>query len=431
MDIKKRNQILSEINKVLDNTFRVIVDCHDLIPEAGIYLSMYNGSETQFILDAKAPLECGLGKCCKLLTFELYSLMRQVFLTIAHYPTPISLQQIQALVRDLETGNNFSDNISPYMIEKAYLCCLIHLGMISYAKSKENKDQIDRLFDANFAFEKGKELDELSGKLYSATFALSNNEIDKTRSLLFPVMHHTKPFVYNGRCSKFTYLHVLQYFNDKIHIPKCVSFKVEYLSYCTDMVFPLYAVYFVPDPIKYELILQKRKPKDLLCCVYHPVVYASYLMFEIARKKNETKQKKNAILDNLSKFIEIYHGPSDLHRAYNLLGFCYYINGEKNNAFAAYCKSIQNKPDDTNVGVYFLCIIVWENINCQSTEVPIRSTFSYLKHMLFVFVCLCFYYLYHVYLGVVERWDWCDLLCSLYCLVGFLNIACHIIKHND
>lgn len=366
LDNKKRNQILKEINKVLDNTFQAIVDCHDFIPEAGKYLRLYNGSEKQFILDVKTPLDCGLSGCCKLLKFEMFSQMRQVYITIAHYPFRISLLQMYDLIHDLETGNNFSDNISPHMIKQAYLFCFIQFGMLSIKdmKNDANKDKIyDFFFLAYCAFEKGKHFDELSGKLYSVTFALSNNNIEEARSILFPVTHHTKPFVYLGRSPKLTHVYVFQFVKDKIKIHEYKSLKVGDFSNCNEMVFPKYAVHFVPDPIKYELFLQIGRPKDLFCCVYHPVVYAYYLMFEITRKKNGIKQEKNEILDTLYEFIETYHGPLDLHRAYNLLGYCYYKYGQKNKAVAAYCKSIQNKPDNTNVGVYFLCIIVLENIS--------------------------------------------------------------------
>lgn len=131
------------------------------------------------------------------------------------------------------------------------------------------------------------------------------------------------------------------------------------LSISYDVMFPKNVVQFVPEPIKYELFLLQFT-KQLNFCVYHPVVYAFYLNFEITRKKNEQMPIQNEILRKLSSFIEDCNGGYERHRAYNILGYCYYVCGRINEALATFCLSMQEKCDSTNVAVYHLCIILSE-----------------------------------------------------------------------
>ncbi|CAC5414226.1 unnamed protein product [Mytilus coruscus] len=153
---------------------------------------------------------------------------------------------------------------------------------------------------ADQAFKMGTDLDEFSGKLYLVTFALLNNKTDIAMSVLFPIMCKTKPFIYSGWCSKKD-IQVLQFLNNEIHYIEYDNINEE-VSNCYDIIFPKNVVHFVSEPIKYELFLQQCT-KQWNFCLYHPVVYTFFLMFEITRKKNGQMTAENKILSKLATFI--------------------------------------------------------------------------------------------------------------------------------
>ncbi|VDI43217.1 Hypothetical predicted protein [Mytilus galloprovincialis] len=369
LDMKTRNRIVDEITKILADIFVSIFECRHIVLRSSKYLNAYKGSKTQFISRVMTPLVFGLMKCPKTVTLQIFLESFKVCTGITFLTN--NFEELRTLIEEIHSGKNFSVDILPYMLKTAKLFAGIQLGMMFYEDSIDDKapEQINILLGAaDLAFKMGTDLDEFSGKLYFATFALSNNKIDCALSILFPIMCNTKPFIYSGWCSK---KKVLQFSNNEIHYIDYDTID-EKVSNCNDIVFPKTVVHFVPEPIKYELFLQQCT-KQWQFCLYHPVVYAFFLMFEITRKINGPMIVQNEILGKLSTFIEDCKGGYERHRAYNLLGSCYYKCGRKDEAIDIYCRSLQEQSDNKNVAIYHLCILLLEKITSKTSVLYSRT----------------------------------------------------------
>ncbi|CAG2214445.1 unnamed protein product [Mytilus edulis] len=360
LDTRTRQRIADEIDKILEDVFVTIFECRHIVLRSIKFLKMYNGSKRDFICQVKAPLNYCLMECPENVKLEIMLRSFKVCLSMVHLPN--NSNKLLAFIEDMKSGNNCSRNILPCMLKTAKRFGSIQLGIMFHeerCRTEKTQTEIDIYLRHTHGLLKiGTDLDELSGKLYLVTFELLNNKIDTAWALLSLVMSNTKPFVYSGWCMeknmvwvlKFLYSEILVVNYDMVHNELLISY---------DVMFPKNVVNFVPEPIKYELfLLQCTKQSNF--CVYHPVVYAFYLNFEIKRKKNEQMSIQNEILRKLSSFIEDCNGGYERHRAYNILGYCYYVCGRINEAFTTFCLSMQEKCDSTNVAVYHLCIVLSE-----------------------------------------------------------------------
>lgn len=177
-------------------------------------------------------------------------------------------------------------------------------------------------------------------------------------------MCNTKPFIFSVWCLKSNTIRIIHLSNSEICDIEYDEVNKEIL-YSYDIIFPTNVVHFVPEPIKYELsLLQCTGPLNY--CVYNPFVYAFYLMFEITRTKNEHMSVKNEILRKLSTFIKKCDNRNERHRAYSLLGYCYYVCGRIDDAFDTFCLSMQEKADSKNIAVYHLCILLSEHVTSKT-----------------------------------------------------------------
>ncbi|CAC5424795.1 unnamed protein product [Mytilus coruscus] len=372
LEIQTRQQIADEIDKILEDIFVTIIECqHILLRHSSYMLKLYKGSKRHFLCHVMMPLIFGLMQCPKIVKLKTFQDSFKVCSEMLYLPN--NFEKLTEFVGDIDSGKNCYSKILPYMLKTAKMFGLIQLGLMFYEDSFNNKtpEEKDILFHkAKLAFHRGMDLDEFSGKLYLITFILLKGKIDTALSILVPIMYNTKPFVHSGLCST-RYLQVLQFSNTKILYSDYFEDNEE-VSNCFDMSFPKNVVHFVPEPIKYELFLQQCT-RQWEVCLYHPVVYAFYLMFEMTRKKGGKNMVQNDILNKLSTFIEDCKGGLERHRAYNLLGFCYYKCGQIDEAVAVYCRSLQEKSDNTNVAVYHLCIILLEHITSKTSVLYSRT----------------------------------------------------------
>ncbi|VDI42384.1 Hypothetical predicted protein, partial [Mytilus galloprovincialis] len=346
LDLKTRQLILDKISKILDNIFLAIVECRHHISGGSEYLSKYDGSVRHFICHVLTELYYKLENFPRKFKFQVFSQCHAVIVAIAYTNKPVSVRAILDLIDCMKVGNQFSDTILPYMLKTATSFCFILKGMIICQNTNANNPKIHL---ASFEFDHGIDFGEFSGLLYKVTFLLFINNIEKAWSILLPVLNHTKPFICSGGCFEINqaFKNIFQFSKTRIVNIETKSVKYEELSNCYEIVFPIYVVNFVPEPIKYELYVQLCTQPNFSCCVYDPVVYAFYLMFEITGKRGGQMSETNEILSRLSKYIEDFNRYSGLHlfRAYTLLGFCYYKCGRIKEAIATFRLSLQKQID--------------------------------------------------------------------------------------
>lgn len=95
----------------------------------------------------------------------------------------IKVENVLVFIRNINSENNYLNMIFPCMLETATRFGFILLGMMltdtSYRIDK-TQDEIDcYIWVKHISFKVGFNLDEFSGKLYSATYALLNNKTTK------------------------------------------------------------------------------------------------------------------------------------------------------------------------------------------------------------------------------------------------------------
>ncbi|VDI62335.1 Hypothetical predicted protein [Mytilus galloprovincialis] len=356
LDSKTQQRIADEIDKNLEDIFVTIVECRHILPPDN-FLNMYNGSKKNFVCQIKAPLNNGLVLRKK--TKHLYSMRECKRLCFEMVSRPnINMENVFALIGDISLGKNISHTILPYVLKTAARFGSILFGMMITVYLNEmniTSEEIEYIVKfSSISFKKGFDLDELSGKLYSVTFALLNNNIDAASEILSRIMYNTKPFHFHGWKTKNNEKRFLQLSNSEISDFDYVDVNND-VSVSHEVFFPVNVLHFVPEPIKYELSLLQCTGSPCFC-VYDPLLYALYLMFEITRKRNEQMTK---ILRKLINFIENYAGDiGDRYRACNLLGYCLYVCGLRDEAIFTFGRSMQDKTDSTNAAVYHLCIIL-------------------------------------------------------------------------
>lgn len=371
LDMKTQRRVVDEIENILNDIFVSIIECRHIVLRSSKCLNLYKGSKRQFLCHIMTPLVFGLMQCPKIVTLQIFLQSFKVCTGITFLTN--NFEKLRTLIEEIHSGKNFLVNILPFMLKTAELFSCIQLGMMFYEDSIDDKapEEINILLSAaELAFKRGTDLDEFSGKLYLVTFSLLYNKVDIAMSVLFPIMCYTKPFIYSGWCSKKD-IQVLQFLKNEIHYIEFNN-RYEEMSNCYDIIFPKNIVHFVSEPIKYELFLQQCT-KQWNCCLYHPVVYAYFLMFEIERKIKGQMIVQNEILGKLSAFIEDCMGGYERHRAYNLLGFCYNKCGRKDEAIDIYCRSLQEQSDNTNVAIYHLCILLLEKITSKTSVLYSRT----------------------------------------------------------
>lgn len=242
----------------------------------------------------------------------------------------------------------------------------IRVGMIKYRymKAPRNRDIyqeyiVDHPVTIDEAFKRGRFIDQMSGKLYRASINITEGNFDTANQIVLSVLKADNILVYPGLCSLHTHIQLTMQGIPK-QGPNIRNNKVGQMPHAFDVVFSPNDTYCVPIPVGYECSVtqlnQEQKYNDSI--LFHPCVYAQFLLCFGYHKTGKQEEFQN-VLEQLQSTVEDILNGYQSYRAINLLGYCYYVNGNYQQAFLCFRESITiTNSRMQNAALYHLCILL-------------------------------------------------------------------------
>ena len=208
-------------------------------------------------------------------------------------------------------------------------------------------------------FNAGMSLDILSRTLYLATFYYCVNDYSLCEKAVLQVVSKPGRYLYSGRCSALYGIEI-----EDGNILQTPDIPVtgeddEIIKPVFDVVFSKEDVDFVPYAIKFDCALVPEYGERFF--VFHPMVYAYGLLYFTHFMVGDIESAKKA-LKCLAKMVQDSGPTSQRYRALNLLGFCYSLNGELDNALSCYSSSLLDTAGMVgvrNAAVYHLAVLAF------------------------------------------------------------------------
>ncbi|XP_061195713.1 uncharacterized protein LOC133203932 isoform X2 [Saccostrea echinata] len=225
--------------------------------------------------------------------------------------------------------------------------------LLSKSFSSEEFQKLTNFMDEN------SDLDAVSGKLYVATCFVAFKKYDKGAEVMKKIYAASKKsdtLIYAGLCSDCKSMCVSggTLIQDR-GLPRCSLPQTKYLSIFHDVIFAQGDLPLLPDALKFECFVDK-------VFLVHPSVYLLYLKIlcsKFTEKRDNISQLENAV----------YECDVTLHtyRHFNILGYCYFENGDYEEAFKCYRISFSRTVDNgrPNAVIYMLPILVYSILQNQ------------------------------------------------------------------
>ncbi|KAL3881049.1 hypothetical protein ACJMK2_033247 [Sinanodonta woodiana] len=189
---------------------------------------------------------------------------------------------------------------------------------------------------------KGCKTDAMAGMLQLATFYYMCREMDMTKDAIKKANTRKGTLAYIGRCSKI------------IEIKTDVDRSFQSETMACDVIYSPSDLVCLPTPLQYECALfDNVRSYDLQI---HPVVYSEALsvLVHIAQGEN---QNALAAVENLA--IAVKNNKWEFYDiALNLLGYCYSLVGEQDQALRCFCQSYQERRSNENPCLYHAIILL-------------------------------------------------------------------------
>ncbi|XP_063414815.1 uncharacterized protein LOC134696799 [Mytilus trossulus] len=226
---------------------------------------------------------------------------------------------------------------------------------------KDNTVKQQKLEKLQKFLDDNQNIDALSGKLYLATYCLRLQNTQKVISIIRSILDSpSQNLLYTGHCSKYKTLHFFNGTTTQLKgLPNPFDHKKGYLSTAQDVIFSRADISLVPHALKFECTVGRA-------FLIHPLVYMLYL----AVICTECDQEAYMYMDALDSTVNECEGTLHSFRHLNILGYCYFYNGDFKKAFECYTKSLmQTVPTGRqNVALIHLIILMFHVIKDRYGE---------------------------------------------------------------
>ncbi|XP_071123969.1 uncharacterized protein [Mytilus edulis] len=226
---------------------------------------------------------------------------------------------------------------------------------------KDNTVKQQKLEKLQKFLEDNQDIDALSGKLYLATYYLRLGNSQKVILIIKSILDlPSKNLLYIGNCSKCKTIHIDNGTTTQLKgLPNPFDYTKKYLSTAQDVIFSRADLSIVPQALKFECVLERA-------FLIHPLVYMLYL----AVISSECDQEAYMYMYALDTTVNECEGIFYSFRHLNILGYCYFHNGDFKKAFECYTKSLmQTVPTGRQTAaVFHLIILMFHVINNRYGE---------------------------------------------------------------
>ena len=358
-----RKFLLDTIKSIENN---LIENVFEIIPGCGLFSNTYSKYGTSI----DGPILVLL----KNTTHRDYVHLQNVIVMFYEYRAGI-FEVFSSVTRSLKGMDSFEwafrtfEERPPADVDKKFvkiilMCISIKLAIQHYRESMDisvSEEKRKSLTNKSLLLmERGAKIDDLVGNLYLATLHYRLKNYSKCEHLILQPLYKRWEFLYEGGSKTPCFMEACEpdlKFVHK-HFPDLVKEMVEKTFL---LVFSEEDIDIVPYPLKFEFVNLRKVPFQFF--TLHPFVYAVTLLYMAYFIKKVTQGAKQW-LDILAKVVHEHRDSLESHRSYNLLGYCYSLDGQRDKAVSCYINSL-TKTRTTQVGndnaaLYHLAILCFE-----------------------------------------------------------------------
>ena len=243
----------------------------------------------------------------------------------------------------------------------------IRVGMLYLVEAKKTADSTMRqklVSEAKWCFETGLEHDVLAATMYLLTYHYQARNYKVIGKFLSEFFSRRLAVPYKGTpglviCGNRSFL------SPDMDETVCERDMVNENDIAFDVVFGCDDLSCVPPALQYECALLDGRYNWFFCSI-NPLVYVCYIEFQVAFNLKDLEQMQ-LVVERLRKMVlyvengkgNLTNTPIELHRNYNILGYCYYVLHDVMNALKWFVKSLEACPTIGNAASYHLCILLY------------------------------------------------------------------------
>ncbi|CAC5355860.1 unnamed protein product [Mytilus coruscus] len=356
-----RARLQSKILRLQKNVISLFLQCNWQYKRGGQFLSTirlvdHNLSEKEVWTVGRGILQQGQDKFKRNKYSHARCLSMEVALSIMYLP--VTYENLIKVIEEI--GEELKENL---MSIYALKFLSIRLGMLLLAEAKHTPDREKRQHlgsEAKGFFEIGFEHDILASCMYSLTYYYQTRNYNTIKKFLNELFGRRLAIRYEGtpgliNCGSRALISPDMY--EEVSEKDIANEN----DIAFDAIFSCSDILCVPPAMQLECALLDGHSNWCFCSI-HPLVYASYMQFQVASNLGDVDER-NMSIDHLLKMVKYIEGGEcgglvDYHRHYNILGYCYFIINDFKNALKWFGKSLQICPTSGNAAVYQLCIMI-------------------------------------------------------------------------
>ncbi|XP_048779562.1 uncharacterized protein LOC125682958 [Ostrea edulis] len=243
----------------------------------------------------------------------------------------------------------------------------IRVGMLYLVEAKRTAEKQMRqklISESKWCFEAGLEHDVLAASMYLLTYHYQARNYSVIRKFMSELFSRRLAIPYKGTpglviCGERSLL------SPDMDETVTENDMANENDLAFDVIFSFSDIACVPPALQYELALLDGRSNWHFCAI-NPLVYVSYMQFQVAVSLGDIEKLPQAVkhLKSMVWYVENGQGcsngrPVELHRHYNILGYCYYIMKDARNAIEWFFKSLETCPTSGNAACYHLCNTVY------------------------------------------------------------------------
>ncbi|KAK3590147.1 hypothetical protein CHS0354_041202 [Potamilus streckersoni] len=223
-----------------------------------------------------------------------------------------------------------------------------------FTETIRNEEKMILMAATKCAFNMAWNADALAGKLQVATFHFLHKEYVQALSILDSAVSATSVLCYPAWCSKLRFISVT---NGTIQQSAEGPSSFKNVGVAFDVMFTKENIQHVPYAIQFECALLGEA--NINFALFHPLVYAFYLLFEVHCTFVDTRKRDEYIL-HLSNIVHSTEGGLERHHALNILGVCFQKMENLHEAFSRFSQSLKECQNKANAAVYHLVILAFQ-----------------------------------------------------------------------
>ncbi|XP_061183501.1 uncharacterized protein LOC133191436 [Saccostrea echinata] len=360
-----RDRLISEIELIRENIIDYFINCEWWYKSGSEYLLSLRlfaqeAPKVDFLAACKAIMETGNRK----LRRNKYTHARCLSMEVT-----VGIMFLQTTVESLlKVAEEVDEQLKTLMGDFALKFLSIRVGMLFLVDAKNTVDLEMRrklISESKRCLEAGLQHDVLAATMYLLTYHYQARNYSVIQKFLKDIFGRRAAIPYKGTpglfiCGKRSLL------SPDMDETVTVEDMANENDVAFDFIFSCSDISCVPPALQYECALLEGRSNWCFCSV-NPLVYVCYVQFQVAFNLRDTEQLSLAIEHLKSMVLYVENGeecssgmPVELHRHYNIMGYCYRIINDVQNAIKWFMKSLEACPTNGNAAAYHLCIALYD-----------------------------------------------------------------------